>query len=169
MQDATKVLDDSFNTMLLVISIFIAGVTLPAELARGETVAVARAAALTQQVTPIVVLIFSWWLGQFYTKIYLKFLGWYVLLILVSYTMGFLSIMAGIDLVLGFSPIILVLVFQVFGVVIVLYPLRKIMRRYRMTLDRSFSKRDIWLTRIFCFGFMVYWLVVPWDLSPLLH
>jgi uncharacterized protein YacL len=169
MQEATKTLDDSFNTMFIFVSVFIAGIILPAQLARGETSVLARSAALTQLIAPIIMLILSWWLGQFYAKVYFKFLGWYVLLTLVSYTMGFLSVMAGIDAFLGLNPLVLVLVFQVFGAVLVLYPLRKIVKRYQISPHRRFSKRETWLTRILCLGFMVYWLVVPWDLSALLH
>jgi len=152
--------------MFIIVSTFNIGIILATQLVRGEISVAARSAALTQVMIPIIALVLTWWIGEFYDLVPFKFLGWYGLFTLVFYAVVFLLIMIGVDRYLGFSTMYLV-----FGYVLCPFPavlvVRKIMKRYCLLLNRRLSRRERVQTWGLVLIFMTYWLIVPWDLSRL--
>jgi hypothetical protein len=150
--------------MFIIVSVFNLGVILPGELAKSETDPAANSLALLAIMVPTVALVIVWWIGEFYDSLVFRFTGWLVLFTLVFFALIFLCIFLGIDRMLGFDVMYLVLSY-VFTPLPALLVLVKIKERYCSLLNRELTKREKVIVTILCAAFLAYWFVVPWDFS----
>lgn len=159
-------LDRSFTTMFIIISVFNVGVILSTVVRMGESSQAANSMAITQGMIPILLLVIIWWAAEFYDRLSLRLVGWFVLFTLVFYVGVFLLIMLGADRYIGFNVIYLV-----FGYILAPLPASAvtfaIKKQYCSALNRSLTKRERTTTMLLIVLFMIYWLFVPWDLKPL--
>lgn len=161
-------LNESFNTIFIIISVFNIGIILSNQLLRVEKSPAAISASLFQLMVPIMFLIIIWWIAEFYDIIELRLLGWLILFTLVFYAIVFVMIMMGIDRRIGFNEIYLAIGY-VLTPIPALFVWYNIKKRYCMLLKRNLTKKEKIITIILLVLFIMYWLIVPWDLSRLFN
>ena len=155
-------LDRFFQTMFVIVSVFNVGLILSTAVRMGETSPAANSGAITQGMIPIMTLVIVWWAAEFYDKLSLKIVGWFILFILVFYSIMFLFIMLGVDRYLGFDVMYLVYLY-------ILTPLPsavvawKVKTRYCSVLNRPLTNHEKWTSALLILLFAGYWFVVPWD------
>lgn len=162
--DPVERLDRSFTTMFVIVSVINIGLILPGEVARGETNPAANSFALLAILLPTVVLVIIWWIGEFYNELAFRLGGWLILFTMVFSAFVFLSIYLGVDQMLGFNVMYLVLGYVITPIPSLLV-LFKITRKYCTLLNRRLTRRELIILIVLCVSFVAYWLVAPWDLS----
>lgn len=159
-------LDRSFTTMFIIISVFNVGLILSTAVKMGESSQAANSMAIFQVMIPILLLVIIWWAAEFYDRLSLRLVGWFVLFTLVLYAGVFLLIMLGADRYIGFDVIYMVL-----GYILTPLPASAvtfaIKKQYCSALNRSLTKRERTTTMLLIVLFTIYWIFVPWDLKPL--